>query len=91
MFIEDSSFISYILCIRNDVHQISQERNQHIEAYQDVDRDNATLRQEMERYISTIDKLTKTKVRNQLFYKRRKYGVIVFIFKRFFQFCAETF
>lgn len=47
---------------RNDVHQISRERNQHIEAFQDVDRDNVSLREELRKYNAKLEKLFKHKV-----------------------------
>lgn len=47
---------------RNDVHQISRERNQHIEAFQDADRDNVTLREELKKYNMKLEKLIKSKV-----------------------------
>lgn len=47
---------------RNDVHQISRERNQHIEAFQDVDRDNVSLREELKKYNTKLEKLFKYKV-----------------------------
>lgn len=51
---------------RNDVHLISQERNHHKEAYQGVDRDNATLRTEIKHVLAKVDRLSSSKVPTQV-------------------------
>ncbi|XP_065211031.1 rab GTPase-binding effector protein 1-like isoform X2 [Planococcus citri] len=47
--------------LRNEVHLISQEKNHHKEAYQGVDRDNATLRAEIQHLLAKVDRLTSSK------------------------------
>ncbi|KAK7604017.1 hypothetical protein V9T40_004290 [Parthenolecanium corni] len=47
--------------LKNDVHQMSWERNRHIEAFQDLDRNNASLKDELNNCNVKLEKLFKSK------------------------------